>query len=56
MTMICITQKPGMDFAKKDTLYEEVKKLLRKFKGGPCDTTGAAGGPVTSSIKLEPAF
>ena len=46
----------GMDFAKKDTLYEEAKKSLRKFKGGPCDTTGATGGPVTSSIKLEPAF
>ena len=47
----------GMDLAKKDTLYEEAKKKsLRKFKGGPCDTTGATGGPVTSSIKLEPAF
>ena len=46
----------GKDFAKKDTLYEEAKKSLRKFKGGACDTAGATGGPSTSSIKLEPAF
>ena len=46
----------GKDFAKKDTLYEEAKKSLRKFKGGTCDTAGATGGPSTSSIKLELAF
>ena len=43
----------GMDFSKKDTLYEEAKKSLRKFKGDSCESGNATSQP---GIKLEPAF
>jgi len=44
----------GMNYEKKDTLYEEAKKSLLKFKGevGSASDSGALG----QSIKLEPAF
>lgn len=43
----------GMNYENKDTLYDEAKKSLKKFKGEV--TEGAAHGS-TPSIKLEPTF
>ena len=39
-----------MNYWHKDTLYEEAKWSLKKFKGGRCGSYGQA------SIKLVPAF
>jgi len=39
-----------MKYSYKDTLYEEAKRSLKKFKGGRCGSDGQA------NIKLEPAF
>lgn len=45
----------GMDYTKKETLYDQAKKSLKKFKG---DKVSNAGGEANSApaIKLEPAF
>ena len=45
----------GMDFNKKDDLYEQAKKSLRKFKG---DQAYVGGGSKDSNIaiKLEPSY
>lgn len=48
--MIVLT---GMNFENKETLYEEAKKSLKKFKGEACEGNSTST-PV--SIKLEPAF
>ena len=42
----------GMDYANKETPYEEAKTSLKKFKGD--FTEGKASSNL--SIKLEPAF
>ena len=42
----------GMNYANKQTLYEEAKQSLKKFKGDIAE--GSAS--MRSSIKLEPAF
>ena len=59
----------GLDFTKKDKLYEDAKKSLRKFRGeticgsgssaSSSSAIGAAISPLpidTSSIKTEPTF
>ena len=44
----------GMDYTQKDTLYDQAKKSLKKFK---CDVPGASAIPDGApAIKLEPAF
>lgn len=43
----------GMDYEKKDTLYEQAQKSLKKFKGGGCS---GAGSGSASAIKVEPTF
>ena len=45
----------GMDYSKKDTLYDQCKKSLRKFKGGAAMSNSVTSG-ATPAIKLEPAF
>ena len=46
----------GMDYSKKDSLYEQAKTSLKKFKGDDaCDAGGALSNPQPA-IKLEPAF
>ena len=49
----------GMDYSKKDTLYEQAKKSLRKFKGDHCYGSGSISGSSNGSsvaIKVEPAY
>ena len=49
----------GMDYSKKDTLYEQAKKSLRKFKGDHCYGSGSTRGSSNGSsvaIKVEPAY
>lgn len=48
--MIVLT---GMNFENKETLYEEAKKSLKKFKGETCEGHSSS---TPMSIKLEPAF
>ena len=43
----------GMDYIKKLTLYDQAKKSLKKFKGGPSGENSPSSG---AAIKLEPAF
>ena len=45
----------GLDYSKKDEMYEQAKKSLQKFKGGVIDSGGASGFSSTA-IKLEPVF
>ena len=48
-----------MDYSKKDTLYEQVKKSLCKFKGEQCYGSGSTSGNSNGSsvaIKVEPAY
>ena len=42
----------GMNYGEKETLYEEAKKSLKKFKGDIVEGSVSLG----SSIKFEPAF
>ena len=42
----------GMNYANKETLYEEAKQSLKKFKGGVVEVSASLG----PSIKLEPTF
>ena len=47
----------GMDFSKKDELYEQEKKSLLKFKGEPTSNMSNVSGNVVSgghAIKVEP--
>lgn len=44
--------KTGMDYAKKDSLYEQTKKSLQKFKG----TNGMKSKDAVLPVKLEPAW
>lgn len=39
----------GMDYRKRETLYEQAKTSLKKFKGEHSVTVGSA-------VKLEPTF
>ena len=41
----------GMNYDNKETLYEEAKKSLKKFKGSDGESCNSG-----SSIKMEPAF
>ena len=43
----------GMDYEHKETLYEQAKKSLKKFKG---EAGHSKGEIVNTNIKLEPAF
>ena len=45
----------GMNYDKKETLYEEAKSSLRKFKGDIVEASGFNSNSG-NSIKLEPAF
>ena len=42
----------GMNYANKETLHEEAKQSLKKFKGGVTEVSASLG----PSIKLEPTF
>ena len=42
----------GMNYSNKETLYEEAKQSLKKFKGGVTEVSASLG----PSIKLEPTF
>lgn len=44
----------GMDYSKKDELYQQAKTSLRKFKGDQAYVGGVSDGGV--AIKLEPTF
>ena len=46
----------GLDFSKKDDLYEDAKKSLRKFKGETVGSgySGSAGNDI--QVKVEPVF
>ena len=47
----------GMDYSKRDTLYEQANKSLRKVKGEHCYGSGSASGSSNGSsvaIKVEP--
>lgn len=44
----------GMDFDKKDSLYEQAKKSLMKFKGNTGVTTSVGGHGEDVAIKVEP--
>ena len=46
----------GMDYSKKDTLYEQAKLSLKKFKGDGPSSAGCDSAKSKPSIKLEPAF
>ena len=48
----------GMDYAKKDELYEQAKKSLLKFKGeqGSGTSDQSVSGAASTAIKLEPTF
>ena len=45
-----------MDYTKKDTLYEQAKLSLKKFKGDGPSCAGSGSAKTQPSIKLEPAF
>ena len=45
----------GMDFSKKDELYEQAQTSLRKFKGDQA-YVGGSSTECNTPIKLEPAF
>ena len=44
----------GLDYSKKDDLYDQTKKSLLKFKGE--QGVGCAGDSSSPAIKLEPAY
>ena len=46
----------GVDFTKRDTLYEQAKASLKKFKGGYTDGLQSVNNPDTAAIKLEPQY
>jgi hypothetical protein len=46
----------GMDYGKKDQLYEQAKQSLLKFKGEQGGGGGSTGSTSHSAIKLEPVF
>ena len=44
----------GVDFTKKDTMYEQAKTSLKKFKGGVVRESSQSG--ATTAIKVEPVL
>ena len=47
--MIVLT---GMDYSKKDTLYEQAKKSLQKFDGDQVSNKSS----INKSFKLDPTY
>ena len=43
-----------MDYSKKDTLYEQAKTSLKKFKGEQVQGSSSESGGANSAIKLGP--
>ena len=46
----------GMDYSKRDELYEQAKKSLMKFKGEQGSGAGASSSSSSAAIKLEPTL
>jgi hypothetical protein len=44
----------GMDYDKRDTIFEKAQKSLKKFKGG--GFTGGSGISGAAAIKVEPTY